>query len=77
MRQNLVFCGNGLKDNTPQKCFPSPECRLVLYCPSELFKSQVLPIGCQPLLKQAHVYTCLQYKYFENTVGKGEIAHYE
>ena len=27
--------------------------------------------------KQALVFTCLQYKSFENTVGKGEIARYE
>ena len=27
--------------------------------------------------KQALVFTCLQYKFFENTVGKGEIAHYK
>ena len=27
--------------------------------------------------KQALVFTCLQYKSFENTVGKGEIAHNE
>ena len=27
--------------------------------------------------KQALVFTCLQYKYFENTVGRGEIARYE
>ena len=26
---------------------------------------------------QAPVFTCLQYKSFENTVGTGEIAHYE
>ena len=26
--------------------------------------------------KQALVCMCLNYKYFENTVGKGEIAHY-
>ena len=29
------------------------------------------------LPKQALVFTCLQYKSFENTVGKGEIAHDE
>ena len=29
------------------------------------------------LSKQALVFTCLQYKSFENTVGKGEIAHNE
>ena len=28
----------------------------------------------QPFPKQALVFTCLQYKSFENTVGKGEIA---
>ena len=27
--------------------------------------------------KQALVFTCLQYKSFENTEGKGEIAHNE
>ena len=27
-----------------------------------------------PFPKQALVLTCLKYKYFENTVGKGEIA---
>ena len=31
----------------------------------------------EPLPKQALVFTCLQYTSFENTVGKGEIAHYE
>ena len=31
----------------------------------------------QPFPKQALVYTCLQYKSSENTVGKGEIAHKE
>ena len=29
----------------------------------------------QPFKKQAFVFTCLQYKSFENMVGKGEIAH--
>ena len=34
--------------------------------------------GCpQPPPKQALVFTCLQYKSFENTVGKGEIARNE
>ena len=28
----------------------------------------------KPFSKQAVVFTCLQYKYFENTVGNGEIA---
>ena len=28
-----------------------------------------------PFPKQALVFTCLQYKSFENTAGKGEIAH--
>ena len=31
----------------------------------------------KPFPKQALVFTCLQYKFFENTVGKGEIAHDE
>ena len=30
-----------------------------------------------PSLKQALVFTCLQYMSFANTVGKGEIAHTE
>ena len=29
----------------------------------------------EPLPKQALLFTCLRYKSFENTVGKGEIAH--
>ena len=31
----------------------------------------------KPFPKQALVFTCLQYKSFENTVGKGEIARNE
>ena len=31
----------------------------------------------QPFPKQALVFTCLQYKYFENSVQKEEIAHNE
>ena len=31
----------------------------------------------KPFPKQALVFTCLQYKSFENTVGKGEIARSE
>ena len=31
----------------------------------------------EPFPKQAQVFTCLQCKSFENTVGKGEIACYE
>ena len=31
----------------------------------------------QPFPKQALAFTCLRYKSFENTVGKGEIARYE
>ena len=31
----------------------------------------------KPFPEQAQVFTCLQYKAFENTVGKGEIAHNE
>ena len=32
---------------------------------------------CQPFPKQALVFMCMQYKSFENTVGKGEIARNE
>ena len=32
---------------------------------------------CYPLTKQAVVFTRLQYKYFENSAGKGEIARDE
>ena len=31
----------------------------------------------KPIPKQALVFTCLQYKPFENSVGKGEIARHE
>ena len=31
----------------------------------------------KPFPKQALVFTCLQYKSFENTLGKGEIARNE
>ena len=34
-------------------------------------------VSLQSFPKQAHVFTCLQYKSLENTVGKGEIAHNE
>ena len=30
-----------------------------------------------PFPKQALVFTCLQFKSFENTVGKGEIARHK
>ena len=36
-----------------------------------------IPNVFQPFPKQALVFTCLQCKAFENTVGKGEIARYE
>ena len=32
---------------------------------------------CQPFPKQTLIFTCLWYKAFENTVGKGELAHNE
>ena len=35
------------------------------------------PYNIQPFPKQALVFMCLQYKSFENTVGKGEIARKE
>ena len=42
---------------------PFPTSRQAFFFTSELFP------------KQALVFMCLQYKSFENTVGKGEIAH--
>ena len=33
--------------------------------------------SCKPFPKQALVFICLQYKSFENTVGKGKTAHTE
>ena len=38
---------------------------------STLVKHRIM---CYPFPKQALVFTCLQYKSFENTAGKGEIA---
>ena len=38
---------------------------------------KILWLTNQPFPKQALVFMCLQYKSFENTVGKGEIAHNE
>ena len=38
-------------------------------------QDQAVPLF-SPFLKQALVFTCLQYKSLENTVGKGEIARY-
>ena len=39
--------------------------------------SDCLPDDILTLSKQALVFTCLQYKSFQNTVGKGEIVHFE
>ena len=42
------------------------------------FNVQSSTVGClerQPFPKQALVITCLQYKSFKKSVGKGEIAH--
>ena len=39
------------------------------------FKFRAFTINIQPFPKQALVFTCLQYKSFKNTVGKGEIPH--
>ena len=42
-----------------------------------VFFAAIKPITKQAFPKQAVVYMCLQYKSFENTVGKGEIAQIE
>ena len=39
-----------------------------------LSDNKILANISQPFPKQALVFTCLQYKSFENTAGKGEIA---
>ena len=39
--------------------------------------SKSITCGVNPFPKQALVFTCLQYKSFERTVGIGEIAHNE
>ena len=39
-----------------------------------LWSTQKVTFSVYPFPKQALVLTCLQYKSFENTVGKGEIA---
>ena len=36
-----------------------------------------ISIRCLTFTKQTLVFTCLQYKSFEDTVGKGEIVHKE
>ena len=41
---------------------------------NDLFKDYDLHLFCLRFSKQALVFTCLQYKSFENTVGKGEIS---
>ena len=41
----------------------------------ELVSQRMQDKNVKPSPKQAFVFTCLQYKSFENTVGKGEIAH--
>ena len=50
-----------------------------LFCPKcfqDLYCRHVKTRACfeNGLTRQAMVFTCLQYKSFENTVGKGEIA---
>ena len=42
-----------------------------------LFGARPYLISLVPFPKQALVFTCLQYKSFENTVGKGDIARNE
>ena len=39
--------------------------------------TDIVSFFTQPFPKQSLVFTCLQYKPFENTVGKGEIARNE
>ena len=47
------------------------------YQPQGLYRFISVHFLIDPFPKRALVFTCLQDKSFENTVGKGEIAHYE
>ena len=44
---------------------------------NELCEREIVLLVIQPFPKQALVFTCLQHKSFENTVGKGKIARNE
>ena len=44
------------------------------YTPPQLRWGDIIINFNQPFPKRALVFTCLQYKYFENTAGKGENA---
>ena len=41
------------------------------------FGKELTHLAALPFPKQALIFTCLQYKFFENTVRKGEIARKE
>ena len=49
--------------------------RPIRYFENRVKRKEVRPIN--PLPNKPWIFTCLQYKSFENTVGKGEISRYE
>ena len=48
---------------------------LIVMLGREKFYLITFDTSVKPFPKQDLVFTCLHYKSFENTVGKGEIAH--
>ena len=65
-----IFCGSRENIGFGEKMLVTAQCFLSLYYTNTDFDSLPFP-------KQALVFTCLQYKSFENFVGKGEIARNE
>ena len=64
----------GRGENTGYKHFLLfPQCFQEYYF--GVVKSRDYVVMSEPFPKQALVFMCLQYRSFENTVGKGEIAH--
>ena len=63
----------------PKACFPVVSKGFIVWewvkvFDEKLVMNQMDEIIVQHYTEQALVFTCLQYKSFENTVGKGEIA---
>ena len=68
--ENIV----GRGENTGYKHFLLfPQCFREYYF--GVVKSRDYVVMSEPFPKQALVFMCLQYRSFENTVGKGEIVH--
>ena len=59
------------------QCFQKKKKWLLLEWVKQHFLLYYFVFYSEPFPKRALVFTCLQYKAFENTVGKGEIARKE